>query len=143
MVFAQNDESTTFPLERFYVDRKKNVRSLFKNFRLGVSTGYGNTYFSHSLNGFAIYQEPGKSPQIFKSGAPPTIRFGNWVNSVATDSTNANPGSYLVSSDTSKIGFKGNAFNIPLKLTLHYEFKRYRIGGGYSCLVNSRASPLR
>ena len=102
MALAQNDESTTFPLERFYVDRKKNLRSLFKNFRLGVSTGYGNTYFSHNLNGFAIYQETGKSPQIFKSGAPPTVRFGNWVNSVTTDSTNANPGSYLVSSDSSK-----------------------------------------
>src|SRR6185436_3475928 len=33
----------------------------------------------------------------------------------------------------SELGFKGNAFNIPLKLTLHYEFKgKYRVGAGYS-----------
>lgn len=126
------EETATFPLERFYVDRKKNARSIFKNFRLGVSTGYGNTFFSHDLNGFAIYQEQGRAPQIFKSGAPPAVRFSNWVNSVSVDSTFAATGSYLISSDSAKIGFKGNAFNIPLKLTLHYEFNRYRIGGGYS-----------
>ncbi len=132
MLFAQNEEKTTFPLERFYVDRKKGARSIFKNFRLGVSTGYGNTFFSHDLSGFAIYQEQGKSPQIFRSGAPPTVRFSNWVNSVGVDSSGTKPGSYLINSDSAKLGFRGNALNIPLKLTLHYEFKRYRIGGGYS-----------
>ena len=130
-VLAQEEE-TTFPLDHFYVARKKNMRAIFKNFRFGLSTGYGNTYFSHSLaNSFAIYQVKGKAPQIF-AGSAPAVRYSNWVNTATLDSTNVLPG-FLVSSDTSKLGFKGRAFNIPLKATIHYEFlKRYRIGGGYS-----------
>jgi hypothetical protein len=133
MVFAQDEDKTTFPLENFYVKRKKNtLRGLFKNFRLGLTTGYGNTFFSHSLNGYAIYQAPGKSPEIFNAKSPPSVRFSNWVNTATPDSSAVTPGSYKVSSDTSKLGFKGHALNIPLKLTIHYEFRRYRIGAGYS-----------
>jgi len=130
-VCALAQEETKFPLEKFYVDRKKSMRSLFKNFRFGVGLGYGNTYFSHSLNGFGIYQVPGQSPEIFKGSSPPALRYNNWVNSVGMDSTVINPGATIVSPGA-KLGFKGNALNIPLKLTLHYEYKRYRIGGGYS-----------
>src|SRR5258706_4127344 len=130
-VLAQEEEPT-FPLENFYVKRKKNFRAIFKNFRFGLSTGYGNTYFSHSLkDGFAIYQVKGNAPKIFDVLAP-TVRYSNWVNTAILDSTNVLPGGYLVSSDTAKLGFNGRAFNIPLKATIHYEFKRYRIGGGYS-----------
>jgi len=130
---AQDDSKTTFPLENFYVKRKKNtLRAIFKNFRFGLSTGYGNTFFSHQLNGFAIYQANGKSPEIFDAKATPTVRYSNWVNKVSADSSALKPGSYLVSSDSVKIGFKGHALNIPLKLTIHYEYKRYRLGGGYA-----------
>jgi hypothetical protein len=39
----------------------------------------------------------------------------------------------MASSDTTELGFKSKAFNIPIKATLHVElFERYRIGGGYS-----------
>jgi len=53
---------------------------------------------------------------------------------VTTDTvTSSSPEVFRVSSDTSKLGFKGHGLNIPLKATLHYEFlKRYRIGIGYS-----------
>jgi hypothetical protein len=131
-VLAQ-DEEPTFPLDHFYVTRKKNARAIFKHFRFGLSTGYGNTYFSHSLQDrFAIYQVKGKAPQIFAVNSGPAVRYSNWVNTAPIDSTSVSPGSFLVSSDTSKLGFKGHAFNIPLKATIHYEFNRYRIGGGYS-----------
>lgn len=46
---------------------------------------------------------------------------------------NAPPaGSFTVSSDTADIGFRNKTFSIPLKASLHVEFDRYRIGGGYS-----------
>jgi hypothetical protein len=131
-VLAQQEEPA-FPLDHFYVNRKKNARAIFKNFRLGLSTGYGNTYFRHPLKDrFAIYQVNGKAPQIFAGGTGPKVRYTNWVNTATFDSTGVAPGSFMVSSDTSKLGFKGHAFNIPLKATLHYEFKNYRVGGGYS-----------
>lgn len=46
---------------------------------------------------------------------------------------NAPPaGSFTVSSDTADIGFRNKTFSIPLKVSLHVEFDRYRVGGGYS-----------
>ena len=127
------DKGTTFPLDNFYAKIRKSPRAIFKNFKFGLSTGYGNTYFSHPLDGFGIYQATGAQPAIFEAKSPLTPRYTNWVNQVSLDSSPAKPGSFLVSSDTAKLGFKGNALNIPLKATLHFEFRgKYRIGGGYS-----------
>lgn len=134
-VAAQEDDAaTTFPLENFYAKIKKNPRSILRNFRFSFSTGYGNTFFSHKLPGYALYQAPGKAPTLFDktlTAAPP--RFSNWVNQAAIDTSSVRPQSFQVSSDSAKLGFKGNALNIPFKLTIHYEWQgRYRIGGGYS-----------
>ena len=129
---AQDDSEVTFPLEKFYVERQNKVRTIFKNFRVGLSTGLGNTFFSHKLDGYDIYQASGQPPAIFPTGTSPAIRYTNWVNTTSTDSSPTTTGSFLVSSTTSKLGFKGNGLNIPLKATLHYEYKKYRIGGGYS-----------
>ena len=141
MVAAQNkpkesqpkeEDKPVFPLDNFYAKIKPNtVRSIFKNFSLGISTGYGNTFFSHKLDGFGIVQPTSGAPRIFPSGST-TPKYSNWVNSVASDSFNIQPGYFLISSDTAKLGFKGHGLNIPLKATLHYEYDRYRIGGGYS-----------
>ncbi|CAN5120985.1 hypothetical protein BH09BAC3_BH09BAC3_29710 [soil metagenome] len=128
----EKDAEHTFPLENFYAKIKNRPRSIFKNFKFSFSTGYGNTFVSHELPGFGVYQTAGAQPSIFSIGSP-NIRFTNWVNDVRYDSTTIAPGSFLASSDTAKLGFKGNALNIPFKLTIHYEFKgKYRIGAGYS-----------
>jgi hypothetical protein len=44
----------------------------------------------------------------------------------------ANPPGFLVASDTAEIGFKSKSFHIPLRATVHVEFDRYRVGGGYA-----------
>lgn len=129
---AQDDSEVTFPLEKFYVERQNKPRTFFKNFRLGLSTGLGNTFFSHKLKGYSIYQRPGQAPTIYPTTSGAGIRLTNWVNAVAADSTGAVPGGLTISSDTAKLGFKANTLNIPLKATLHYEFKKFRIGAGYS-----------
>lgn len=109
------------------------MRSILKHFRLGVSIGYGQTFFSHKLDGFGIHQKPGRQPLIFPADISNSTRFSNWLNQVQTDTISISPESFLISSDTAKLKFKGKSLNIPLKATLHYEFLgRYRIGGGYS-----------
>jgi len=129
----KDEDELTFPLENFYAKRKKNpVRKVLSNLRFGVSTGYGNTFFHHKLDGFGVYQDPGIAPKIFSSGST-TPLFTNWINTVSADTTTIISTGFLVSSDTAKLGFKGNALNIPLAATVHYEFlQRYRIGGGFS-----------
>ena len=129
----KEDDGNSFPLDNFYSKIKKQPRSILKNFSFGFSTGYGNTFFSHKLDGFGIYQAKSQPPSIFLANSTPGVRYSNWVNQVSLDATSVKPGSYLVSADTAKLGFKANAINIPFKLTLHYSWGgRYRIGGGYS-----------
>ena len=129
----EKDEALTFPLDNFYAKIKKNPRSIFRNFKFGFSTGYGNTFFSHKLDDFGIYQAAGNQPTIFVAKSPATVRYTNWVNQVSLDPSAVKPGSFLVSSDSAKLGFKGNALNIPFKATVHFEWSgKYRIGAGYS-----------
>lgn len=129
--FAQDDENPTFPLETIYAKRKPwPMRGFLKNFKFSASIGEATTYFSHNLEGFGVFQRTGYTPRIFAGTSTNTL-FYNWVNNVASDTVQIKPDSYLVSSDTAKLGFKGKALNIPLHVMVHYEFKNFRIGGGY------------
>ncbi len=128
----EDEDAVSFPLNNFYAKIKKPARSIFKNVKFSFSTGYGNTFVSHKLDGFAIYQPKGGPPSIFDAKGSSSVRYSNWVNQFSKDNSVA-PASFMASSDTAKLGFKGHALNIPLKLTVHYEWGgKYRIGGGYS-----------
>ena len=128
----EEDKASAFPLDNFYAKIKKRPLSVLRNVKFGFSTGYGSTSFSHKLDGFGIYQPKGKQPLIFDSKKT-TVHYSNWVNDVGIDTVKVKPGSFLVSSDSAKLGFNGSAFNIPFKATIHYEWGgRYRIGAGYS-----------
>lgn len=132
-VVAQNE---AIPLDHFYVKRQNGsiFRKFFSKFRVGLSTGYGRTSFKHELDGFGIYQPAGVAPSIFviTSPASVTTRYSNWTSDLTSDTAPTDPAAFTVASDTTSLGFKGKAFNVPLKLTLSYEFKRYRVGVGYS-----------
>jgi hypothetical protein len=132
--FSQDQEKSPIPLDHFYAKPRKGVDfigRILKNVNFGISTGYGNTFFSHQLPGFGIYQAPGGPPQIFSSST--ATRYGNWVNDVTIDRTAPLAGAFIENPGTSSLGFKGNGLNIPLQVFLYYGIKdRYRIGAGYS-----------
>jgi hypothetical protein len=60
------------------------------------------------------------------------VRYSNWTNDVKSSNYPLSPGYFLVNPDTTKLGFTSKTFSIPLKASVHIEFNRYRIGGGYS-----------
>jgi hypothetical protein len=133
-LFAQykSEKEATIPLEHFYIERQKGgLRHLLTKLHWSISTGYGHSTLKHDLAGFGILQQKDSIPLVFKHDAP-TVRYSNWFNTVTphTYSTTASP--FLVNSDTTKLGFKGKSFGIPIKASVHLEFDRYRIGGGYS-----------
>lgn len=130
---AEEGEGSGFPLEKFYAEIKPwGIRKIFKNVRFSFSTGYGNTFFSHDIPGYGIYQAPGGAPEIFPGTATST-RYSNWVNERVLVSTAPVGGAIVIPAGTAGLGFTGNGMVIPFKLTIHYEFlKRYRIGLGYS-----------
>lgn len=134
---AQRDYEVTFPLENFYAKRVRSpLRTILKNFVFSGSVGIGNTFVSHKLDGFGISQAEGIAPTIFPVDR--TNRYSNWLNTIRSPAPGAGPDSFIVSSDSVKLGFKGNAINFPLKLTVHYEFlEKYRLGGGFSYEIMS------
>lgn len=135
-VHAQKDKDKgeSIPLDHFYVDRQGPglLRTLLSKLNLGLSTGYGSTTFKHELEGFGIYQPASGNPLIFNSTSPAN-GYSNWFNRVVPfNPIIVNPGEFTANSDTTALGFKSKALNIPLKATVHVEFNRYRVGGGYS-----------
>ncbi|HTJ48737.1 MAG TPA: hypothetical protein VL443_04720 [Cyclobacteriaceae bacterium] len=132
----ENESDATIPLDKFYIKRQGSggLRRILTKLHWGLSTGYGSSTLKHKLDGYSILQNPDSAVRIF-SNADPSKAYANWFNnSVPVDVGNSAsaPGSNVVSSQNSKIGFKSKAFSIPFKATVHYEFNRYRIGGGYS-----------
>ena len=134
IAYAQydNESDASVPLEYFYIKRQGAgwFRKVISKFTFGLSTGFGSTTFKHELDGFGIYQNPGTAPQLFEASNQAS-RYSNWFNKVTTSTNAIQPGAFLVT-DTAKIGFKSKSLSIPLKATLHVEFDKYRIGGGYS-----------
>lgn len=129
----KSEKDATIPLEYFYIQRHKSgpFRFLLSKIHVSLSTGFGRTNFKHKFEGFGIIQQPDSVPLIFSS-TNTSARYVNWFNTVTPSNNATAAGSFLVNSDTAKIGFKARTINIPIKGTLHIEFDRYRIGGGYS-----------
>jgi hypothetical protein len=129
----KNESEASIPLEHFYIQRKGHglLRPWLSKLNWSLSTGYGSTAFKHDLAGYSIVQQPDSMPQIFPNGNI-SSRYTNWTNDVSTSSGATQAGSFVVSSDTSELGFKSKMISIPLKATVHVEFDRYRIGAGYS-----------
>ncbi len=127
----ENERDATIPLEHFYIKRQgpSSLRRLLSKLTFGLSTGYGHSTLKHEFEGFQLLQNPNSGPVIFQP--PSTTALTNWFNKVETDPLGTINGP-LFDSDAEEIGFKAGAFHIPLRATLHIEFDRYRIGGGYS-----------
>lgn len=131
MAQYETEKQATIPLEHFYVKRQKSsINNLLSKFTFGLGTGVGFSYFKHSLDGFGIQQNEGEAPLIFSGNGFP--QYSNWFNVTTPDTLSVIANTFRVSSDSASLGFKGKGISIPLKATIHFEYKRYRIGGGYS-----------
>jgi hypothetical protein len=133
-LFAQyeREQDATIPLDQFYIKRQKSgLRALLSKLYFSFSTGYGSTPLRHKLDGFGVVQQVDSMPRIFNNDNL-TARYSNWTNDVEISGGSLTPGAFTVNSDTTELGFKSKTFSIPLKATVHVEFSRYRIGGGFS-----------
>lgn len=134
----QAQDQPTIPLDKFYAERKKRpIRAMLRPLKFSFSTGIGSTYFKHTLDGMGIYQSPTAGPYVFAFATtpPPNPTSGHqqWIDTnTPINPITVNPGDFLVTSDTAKIGFKSKSFTVPIKLTVHYEFKMLRVGLGYA-----------
>ena len=133
VVLAQyeTEKDVSIPLEHFYIKRKGPpvLRKYLSKITWGLSTGYGRSYFNHNLSGFIVNKNPDSGPFIQTTAGG---QFSNWFNRTEASNFAITPSTFQVNTDDAKVSFKGRGGSIPLKLTAHYEWKRYRIGAGYS-----------
>jgi hypothetical protein len=124
----ESEKDASIPLDHFYIKRERpGLRKFFSKFTFGLSTGFGSTAFRHNISGFNLRQPVAASPLIFQSAA--TTGYSNWFNKVTTATL---PAGSTFNGDQEEISFRAKSFHIPLRATLHFEFQRFRIGGGYS-----------
>jgi len=130
------------------------IRGFLSQFNLGLSTGYGATFYNHDLKGFGIYQPANGNgvfifDQAFVDRDTLPVIYTDWVNNplgiggliipvdtlsspIITNGIPVFPNDIKFGYDSIKIGYKSTAHNIPLTVTLSMDVDRYRIGGGFT-----------
>lgn len=135
---VEDEGNATIPLDHFYHKPKnRGLRTFLSKFHWSLSTGYGRTFYTQDLDGFALLQQQDSLPFIFDRDFNTTTGnistgYRYWFNEVQTgNDVNFTNDDFLVSSDTTELKFKAPGFSIPLNLSVHMEFDRYKIGGGF------------
>jgi len=129
MAQFETEKEATVPLDYFFIKRKQNIRKILSKITFSLSTGYGSTPYKHDLDGLGLLQNPDSLPKIYAIGDN-TTGYYNWINTSAPSGNFINGSTVQI--EDNNMGFKAKGFNIPLRATVHVEFDRYRIGGGYS-----------
>jgi len=108
------------------------LNNIFGNFTFGGSIGYGKTFYSHDLTGFAVQNRMDTlwivdKDSLFQLKSP---GHTEWVTKpVRADSIPTDPDSVFVS-DSADISYKGSGRSIPLDFFVYYTIDRYRVGIG-------------
>jgi hypothetical protein len=139
--------------EKYQVYRSP-LRLFLNKFTLTATTGYGQTYYKHDLNGYYFFQDPnGQYIRTTEGGIGADFQgYSGWLGnpalgpSIALNSpftipfppgTETGPeladGQILLNGDETDFGFRGIGHDIPINLQLHFNFmEKFRVGIGYS-----------
>lgn len=145
--------------QEYEISETDIYRSPFKkflnNFSLTVTTGYGKTNYSHSLNGFYLVQTPTDQYIANNDGQPLGTEFdvySDWFNNPVLAQTLTKVDSFDVpfpplvdpvnnpllqsdievfNADSLGLQFSGKGMSIPLLVAFRYNYKKFRIGLGY------------
>ncbi len=132
------------------------ARVVMNMFSITVTTGYGATFYAHDLDGVFFFQNA-DGQYIFNNNienlGSSFLGYSDWLNNpqIGLETSLENPfdipfdylanpvynpalgdQTFLVNTDTANFGFEGTSHGIPINAMLHYNFKKFRIGGGYS-----------
>ncbi|WP_185113954.1 hypothetical protein [Fulvivirga imtechensis] len=141
--FAQKGrgDRPSIPLDHFYAEpeNRNALRVLLSKFHFSFSTGYGRTFYRQDLSDFAILQQQDSLPLIFGkdfniAGGNISSGYNYWFNDLQSrNNINFDPSTdFIVSADSAALKFTAPGMSIPLNFSIHFEFDRYRVGGGFA-----------
>lgn len=132
------------------------LRVFLNKFSWTLSSGYGLTNYSHSLQGFYFYQDRQNQYVLSNLNEPGNLDvfqgFGQWFNNpalgpsiVVEDQTDVpfpylsdpvnNPrllnNQFLINADTAGLSFSSLSSTIPVLASVHYDYGKFRIGLGF------------
>ena len=132
------------------------IRVILNQFSITATTGVGITNYSHQLAGVYFYQDS-QNQFIFSNDIENLgsnfSGYTDWLNDpqLGFETSLENPfdvpfdyvsnpvfnpalgnQTFLVDTDTADLGFRGASRGIPITLALHYNYKEFRFGIGYS-----------
>lgn len=108
--------------------KKSFLRVALNKITLTGSSGFGATFYKQILDDYTIVRS---GDRLYLSPNGSSQSYYKWVNdpTPGTIPPGDNP---AVNGDSTDIRFRGTAYGIPLLLSLHYQYDRFRIGGGVS-----------
>ena len=141
--------------ERYNIYRNP-VKVFLNKFSITATTGVGITSYSHQLQGVYFYQDA-ENQFIFSNDienlGSTFSGYTNWLNDpqLGFETSLENPfdipfeylqnpvfnpnlgdQTFLVDTDTTDFGFKGGSRGVPITLSIHYNYDKFRFGLGYS-----------
>ncbi len=148
--FAQDD------IYRKYNIYRNPVMVFLNKFSITATTGVGITNYSHQLSGVYFYQDAQNqfifSNEIENLGSN-FSGYTDWLNDpqLGFETSLENPfdvpfeyisnpvfnpslgnQTFLVDTDSASLGFRGAARGVPITLSVHYNYKDFRFGLGYT-----------
>lgn len=119
--------------------QRSAIRGILNKFSVSLMSGYGRTTYKHDLSGFSLLQQGGNIYILEgESSNPPLTGYTDWfVDPVKVNGLSVGPNDTFINSDTTAIGFRTTGTNIPVMLTIHYNFSNFRIGGGVAAEFQS------
>lgn len=108
------------------------VRAFLNKFSVNLGSGYGHTFYNHTLNNYAYVATPGNG---FITGMA-NLSEGDTVSGI--DQWHFNPvqnqfavdSFRMVAADSGSLFMNGGGHTIPLQVSIYYNLYRFRIGGG-------------
>ncbi len=116
------------------VPQTSAFRQFLSKFSFNANIGYGRTFYSHDIPGFAILRNNGEI--VLTTEDNPGVNnqitvYKHWLNDPQEVTTTVTATDRFISSDSTTFRMLGRGNNIPLNLRIHYTFlEKFRIGGG-------------
>lgn len=111
-------------------ERQYGFRKILNKITLTVASGAGYTFYHHDLENYTVLR---RNDRLYINPNGTQDYYYRWLNNPARSAvTPSGNDQSTVNADTADLGFRGTASGIPALFSLHYQYDRFRIGGGAS-----------
>lgn len=152
-VLGQSAMAQSEDIYKKYDIYRSPFRVFLNKFSWTVTTGYAATNYKHTLSGFYFFQDANSQLILSNKNEVGSIfdGYGGWLNNPYSGSQSidnqydvpysslSNPvnnpalksDQVLIDTDTASLTFAGVAPTIPVLVSVHYNFNKFRLGAGF------------